>query len=329
MTATAAGSAAAIEADLAARFAASLARLLPGAAGSIGQAPIGLAVSGGADSLALLLLMQATRPGGYAVAAVDHGLRPEAAAECAAVADLCGERGVSCAVLRVTPAAGNVQAAARDARYAALAGWAAEHGLCAIATGHHADDQAETLLMRLNRGSGLAGLAGVRASGLVPGTALPLLRPLLGFRRQELAWLVAAHGLSPAADPSNSDRRFDRVRIRQAIGQADWLDAAALADSAAHLAQAAAALDWAGQREWAERVEPIDGSLRYRPQAPRAIRLVVASRAIAALGQPPRGGDVARLLDRLEAGGSGNVAGVLARATADGWLFSPEPPRSR
>ena len=81
MTATAAGSAAAADADLAARFAASLARLHPAAAG-----PVGLAVSGGADSLALLLLTEAVRPGGFAVATVDHGLRAEAAAECAAVA---------------------------------------------------------------------------------------------------------------------------------------------------------------------------------------------------------------------------------------------------
>jgi len=323
MTATAAGSAATAEAELAARFAASLARLQPASAG-----PIGLAVSGGADSLALLLLTQATRPGSFAVATVDHGLRAEAAAECAAVADLCHARAIPCTVLRVTPAAGNVQSAAREARYAALAGWAAEHGLSAIATGHHADDQAETLLMRLNRGSGLAGLAGIRASGLVPGTILPLLRPLLGFRRQELAGLVAAHGLRPAEDPSNGDRRFDRVRMRQAIGQADWLDPVAIAASGAHLEEAAAAMSWAAEREWAEQVEQADGALRYRPAAPRAIQLMVAARALAALGQTPRGGDVARLLDRLEAGGSGNVAGVLARATADGWLFNPEPPRS-
>lgn len=321
MTGTAAGSAATVEAGLAARFAASLNRLQPHAG------RIGLAVSGGADSLALLLLMQAARPGCFAVATVDHGLRAEAAAECSAVAGLCAARAIPCTVLRVTPALGNVQQAARDARYAALAGWAAEHGLRAIATGHHADDQAETLLMRLNRGSGLAGLAGVRAAGLVPGTALPLLRPLLGFRRGELAQLVAAHGLCPAKDPSNDDRRFDRVRMRQAIRQADWLDPCAIAASASHLEDAATALDWAAEREWAERVEQAAGGLRYRPAAPRAIRLAVATRAIAALGQAPRGGDVARLLARLESGGSGNVAGVLARATADGWLFSPEPPR--
>jgi tRNA(Ile)-lysidine synthase len=323
MTATAAGSAAAAEAGLAARFAVSLARLHPASAG-----PVGLAVSGGADSLALLLLMQAVRPGNFAVATVDHGLRAAAAAECGAVAEICHARAIPCTVLRVTPASGNVQAAARSARYAAMAGWAAEHSLTALATAHHADDQAETLLMRLNRGSGLSGLAGVRAAGLVPGATLPLLRPLLGFRRRELAEAVAAHGLHPANDPSNADSRFDRVRIRQALAHAEWLDPAALAASAAHLGEAAAALDWAAGREWDERVEQLDGALCYRPSAPRAIRLAVTGRAIASLGKVPRGGDVARLLDCLEAGGSGNVAGVLARGTADGWLFSPEPPRA-
>ncbi|KHL24404.1 hypothetical protein PK98_10115 [Croceibacterium mercuriale] len=323
MTATAAGSAAAAEAGLAARLAASLARLHPASAG-----PIGLAVSGGADSLALLLLMQAVRPGSFAVATVDHGLRAEAAAECAAVEEICSARAIPCAVLRVTPAPGNVQAAARAARYAALAGWAARHALAAIATAHHADDQAETLLMRLNRGSGLPGLAGVRAAGLVPGSTLPLLRPLLGFRRRELAEVVARHDLRPADDPSNADPRFDRVRVRQAIAAMEWLDPVAVAASAGHLGEAAAALDWAAAREWDERIEQLDGALRYRPLAPRAIRLAVATRVITSLGQTPRGGDVARLLDRLEAGGSGNVAGVLARSTTDGWLFSTEPPRA-
>ena len=182
--------------------------------------------------------------------------------------------------------------------------------------------------MRLNRGSGLAGLAGVRAAGLVPGTTLPLLRPLLGFRRGELARLVAANGLQAAHDPSNADPRFDRVRIRQALAHAPWLDPAAIAASAAHLEEAAQALDWAAEREWNERVDQRDGALRYRPLAPRAIRLAVIGRAIAQLGQTPRGGDVARLLDQLEAGGGGNVAGVLARDTMDGWLFSAEPPRA-
>jgi tRNA(Ile)-lysidine synthase len=92
-------------------------------------------------------------------------------------------------------------------------------GLDALATAHHADDQAETLLARLNRGSGVAGLAGVRARGIVPGTRLPLIRPLLGWRRADLGEVVAAAGLTPVQDPSNSDDRFDRARIRKALSR--------------------------------------------------------------------------------------------------------------
>ncbi|HTM19329.1 MAG TPA: tRNA lysidine(34) synthetase TilS, partial [Kofleriaceae bacterium] len=170
------------------RFAADLARLWPEGG------RLGLAVSGGPDSLALLLLAQAAIPGRFAVATVNHGLRPEAAGECAMVERVCGERGIPCVTLAVKTGAGNLQAAARAARYAALAEWAGREGLSAIATAHHADDQAETLLMRLNRASGLAGLAGVRARGVLPEGKLPLLRPLLRWRRAELAAVVTEAG---------------------------------------------------------------------------------------------------------------------------------------
>ncbi|MBO0750444.1 MAG: tRNA lysidine(34) synthetase TilS, partial [Porphyrobacter sp.] len=155
--------------DQAGRFAADLGRLWPEGG------RLGLAVSGGPDSLALLLLAHATLPGQFAVATVNHGLRPEAAAECAMVERVCAARGIPCTILQVKLAAGNIQAEARATRYAALGEWAQREGLAGLATAHHADDQAETLLMRLNRASGLGGLAGVRSRGVVPGTELPLL----------------------------------------------------------------------------------------------------------------------------------------------------------
>lgn len=306
---------------LTARFAHELARLWPEGG------RLGLAVSGGTDSLALLLLCQAAVPGRFEVATVDHGLRAESAAECAMVADLCKARGVICNVLATALQPGNIQAEARAARYAVLSDWAEARGLSAIATAHHADDQAETLLMRLNRGSGVAGLAGVRERGMVPGGTVALIRPLLRFRRAELAALLQRAGIAPVNDPSNADDRFDRVRIRKALAAADWLDPAALAASAAHLADADEALDWAARREWAARVEIADGTLRYRPQAPRAVVLRVVERALAHFGGTPRGQAVAGLVARLEAGEGGNVAGVLARADGDGWLFTAEPRR--
>ena len=114
MTATRARSPAAPEPDLVARFAEALSRLWPE------DGRLGLAVSGGPDSLALLLLAEATIPGRFEVATVDHGLRAASAEECAMVAQVCAERGIPCSTLAVTLASGNVQSEARKARYAAL-----------------------------------------------------------------------------------------------------------------------------------------------------------------------------------------------------------------
>lgn len=244
------------------------------------------------------------------------------------VAGLCAELGVPHATLRVDLAAGNLQAEARVARYAALADWMTQRGIAALATAHHADDQAETLLMRLNRSSGVAGLAGVRARGMVPGTTLALLRPLLGWRRHELAEIIAAAGSEVAHDPSNADERFDRVRLRKALATADWLEVSGIAASAAHLADADAALDWAASREWAECVERGPMGLTYRPRAPRAVALRVLARIVTELdGEAPRGSAVARLYDSLMARQPMAIGGLVARAMSDGWSFTKAPQR--
>lgn len=308
------------------RFAEALAALWP--AYRDDKAHLGLAVSGGPDSLAMLVLAQRALPGRIAAATVDHGLRAENADEAAMVSLVCADLGVPHAVLPVTLASGNVQAEARAARYAALAGWVSDAGLTALATAHHADDQAETLLLRLNRGSGVAGLAGVRARGLVPGTQLPMLRPLLGFRRAELAEVIAAAGIEAAQDPSNEDDRFDRARLRKALSGADWLDVPALAASAAHLADADAALDWAAQREWSECVTKAPMGLTYRPQAPRAVALRVIARIVSELDQEePRGSAVARVFDSLLARQPASIGNLVARATPEGWSFTKAPQR--
>ncbi|HEU0099352.1 MAG TPA: tRNA lysidine(34) synthetase TilS [Allosphingosinicella sp.] len=298
-----------------------------------GREPLALAVSGGPDSLALLLLAHAARPGRVSAATVDHGLRSASAGEASAVGRLCAEIGVPHAVLAATvEAAGEgLQSAARKARYAALAQWMDERGLRLLLTAHHCDDQAETLLMRLNRGSGVAGLAGVRAAGAVPGTAgrLRLCRPLLGWRRSELEALVDAAGIAPARDPSNADERFDRVRVRRRLAEAPWLDPRALARSAALLAEAEAALDWTAGPLFAARAELGEGTVTLRPHGlPSELlrRLVLRCLRQLAPEASPRGEALAAFVARLEAAGTATLSGIKATG-GETWHFERAPPR--
>ena len=292
------------------------------------NAPVGLAVSGGPDSLALLLLEVRAAPGPVMAATVDHGLRRESAAEAAAVAALCAAHGIAHTTLSLElPAGPAVQARARAARYAALGDWSEANGLKAIATGHHADDQAETLLMRLNRGAGVRGLAGMRAISIVPGRPdCALLRPLLGWRRSELFEIVADAGISPADDPSNRDARFERARLRSDLAGAPWLDLGALAASASHLADADAAIDWAADRSLATAEQDIT-ALQWAPaDTPRAVVLRVLERIIAQLdGGVPRGGDVARWYDQLAEGGIATLAGIRGDGRGAVWRFCKAP----
>lgn len=315
-------------ADLVARFREGLVALWPEAVDEK-SARLGVAVSGGPDSTALLLVAAAALPERVEAMTVDHGLRPESGREAEEVAALCSRLRVPHVSLGIEVGPGNVQAEARAGRYAAMASWIAERGLAALATAHHADDQAETLLMRLNRASGVAGLAGARARGQVPGTDIPLLRPLLGWRRVELGEIVATAGIAPAEDPSNTDDKYDRVRIRQALAGADWLDVAAIARSAEHIAEADAALDWMAALEWRSCVKKEPMGLGYRPQAPRAVVLRVIARIIRELdGAEPRGGAVVRVLDALIEGRPASIGNLVVRPNSGRWSFSKAPVRS-
>ncbi|MEW9854359.1 tRNA lysidine(34) synthetase TilS [Novosphingobium sp. M1R2S20] len=321
-------------AEALAQFQAALLAIWPegdlGSEGGEGTAGLrlGLAVSGGPDSTALLLLAASTLRGRVEAATVDHGLRPESADEAMFVAQLCADLGVPHATLPVQLEAGNLQDAARRARYAALADWAKLRNLDAIATGHHADDQAETLIMRLNRASGVAGLAGTRPRGNLPDSTLPLLRPLLGLRRNQLAEIVSQAEVVPVQDASNSDDRFDRARLRKVLAQADWLDVPAVAQSALHLADADAALTWSADLEYRARVKREPFGMIYRPYAPRAIALRVLARIIAELdGAEPRGSAVARLFDALVAGQPASIGALVVRPNAGGWSFARAPAR--
>lgn len=332
----------AVDAGLSARFTADLEALWP--AGERGG-PLGLAVSGGPDSVALLLLAHEALPGQIAVCSINHGLRPEAAGEVALVERIAGERGISFTPLNVMVAPGNVQAQAREARYTALAGWARDAQLGAVATAHHADDQAETLLMRLNRGSGLAGLAGVRAVSRIADSEVTLLRPLLGWRKAELASVVAAAGITPASDPANTNPDFDRARLRARLAEAgDWIDPVQLATSAAHLAESWQALNWYADLDWHEMVirdDTAPGGLGYTycANVPRVVAIETIMRIIAQLGGHATRAEAGRAWDRLWQGRNASIGGVLAQAGTERvekvgvmmrvWRFCPEPARNK
>lgn len=286
-----------------------------------------MAVSGGPDSLALLLLAATALPGRVGAATVDHRLRSESADEAAMVARLCAKMGVAHETLTVTVADGNVQLRAREARYAALGEWCARRRLAALATGHQLDDQAETLVMRLNRGSGLAGLAGVRARGTTPETDLIVLRPLLGWRRAELAQVVSAARLAAVQDPSNENERFDRVRVRKALGAADWLDPAMIARSAMLLGEAEAYIAQRIDAAFAERVTLAEGAARMTPGQSDFEATELATRILAYLGSPAPRSEVATLVARLRGCRNASLGGVLARVVEGEWVFAPEPSR--
>ena len=297
---------------------------------------LGLAVSGGPDSLALLLLAAAARPGGVEAATVDHALRPESAAEAAMVADVSERLGVPHTTLVIDwdePPASAVQEQARELRYGALARWMDAARLSVLAAGHHLDDQAETLLMRLARGSGIRGLGGMRPSARLPGAPdLTLVRPLLAWRRSELEALCAQAGLSPADDPSNRDDRFERVRIRTAMASAGWLDPDGLARSAANLAAADEAIEWAVEQAWRGLVERAGEELTYRPTGePGEIRRRIVARAVGELasegsGEELRGRELDRLLGELEGGRTATLRGVRCSGGAE-WRFARARPR--
>ena len=181
---------------------------------------LALAVSGGSDSMALAVLAHrwAQRRKGRCVALiVDHGLRTEAAAEARLVGRRLRALGIAYRILRWTaprPASG-IQAAARTARYDLLTGWCRRHGALHLLAAHQADDQAETVAMRLAHRSGEAGLAAMPLVAARDGVRL--VRPLLALHRNELRTLLAAQKIDWVDDPSNEDLRFERIRLRSKL----------------------------------------------------------------------------------------------------------------
>jgi len=212
---------------------------------------VGIAVSGGPDSTALLVLLDLWKRQSPAapvlyVLTVDHGLRPEAAREADTVLDLAARLGHPAEKLvwhhEGPPPTSDIQAEARAARYRLLVEAARRHRLDAVLLAHTRDDQAETLLMHLARGSGVAGLAGMPTERTVHGVRF--LRPLIEVAKVDLLAVLAEAGVPYIVDPSNASDHYTRVRFRKALpALADLgLTADRLAGTARRMARAEAAL---------------------------------------------------------------------------------------
>ncbi|WP_410217770.1 tRNA lysidine(34) synthetase TilS [Paracoccus sp. (in: a-proteobacteria)] len=287
---------------------------------------LGLAVSGGGDSVALMHIAAEWAQGRrLMVATVDHGLRPDSATEAQGVARAARALGLPHAVLlwRRDTEKGNLMAKARDARLRLLAGWALRNNLSAVALGHTEDDLAETLVMRLARGSGVDGLSAM--AEWRDAHDMRWLRPMLGTGRQALRdWLRLRH-IGWIDDPTNDNANYDRARARQAIAALE-LDAAALARSARHIAEARDALtDYAAllmsdaQVDRGSLVLP-RAVLRDAPSEIRRRILVAACRWITGADYPPRRAAMMHAHDAVMAG---------ARVTLDGAMISPVGGRLR
>jgi tRNA(Ile)-lysidine synthase len=286
---------------------------------------IGVAVSGGPDSVALLLLAVTAFSGRVEAATVDHRLRAASGHEAGFVAELCATLNVPHEILTLEGLArGNVSASAREARYDALDAWADRRDIAWLATAHHADDQLETMVMRLNRASGVAGLAGVRAR------RGRIVRPLLDWRHAELVEIVTCAGVIAIDDPSNRDDRYDRARLRKALAGADWLDPQAIVRSAAALDEADRALDWVILKFRSERLVDHADAWTYDavglPAELRRRALIDCLRVIDPTGRP-RGSTIERLLTALRSDAVGTIGRVRCSAREGVWRFTLAPPR--
>ena len=283
------------------------------------------AVSGGPDSLALLLLAQQILPGKLVAVTIDHQLRSDSANEAEVVAKICRDLGVSHIIL--TPdekIVGNLQSSARTARYALLERAADAENCQHIATAHHADDQLETLLMRLARGSGVDGLSGIRArNGRV-------VRPLLEFTKAELIDICSSGGIEAVNDPSNANIDFDRVAMRRwlASTQHPFPATRALRTTSA-LADASDALVWMTDTLAAQRIrQENDIIICKASDLPRELKRRLLIRCLRKMDSnlAPRGDAIDRLLTDLENAQASMIGNIKCLGGAD-WQFSKAPPR--
>ncbi|MFT5330625.1 MAG: tRNA(Ile)-lysidine synthase [Parasphingorhabdus sp.] len=304
------------------RFVEAFDRLVPGFASN--ERKLGLAVSGGPDSLALLLLACQAFPGRIAAATVDHGLRPAGRVEAEFVASLCNARGIPHQILRpVVPIRGSIQSVARRARYALLNDWMRERDIHWLATAHHADDQLETMIMRILRGSGIDGMSGIREK------RGNIIRPLLHFQKAELISYVASQGIEAVDDPSNRDQGFDRVRVRNALQDLEGFDTRLASQSASALGAAREAIEWMVARLVDEHVTTDDfGCSLSQTAFPHEIkrRLLLKCLHICDPALSPRGSQIDQTILALEKGETVTLGNILCRG-GEIWRFQPAPPR--
>lgn len=303
--------------------------LLPASGGRVG-----VAVSGGADSMALLYAL--AHKGCFEIDALtfDHGLRPESAVEAAQVgAWVAGWPGVRHHILRWDGDKPNaaIMEAARAARYAALCGWCDARGIASLCVAHHAGDQAETILFRLAKGSGLDGLGGMATRTAWPGYAVDIIRPFLDTGRDDIVSFCHDFGVPYVNDPSNVNEDYARPRLRKVMPllAAEGLSEKRLSRTALRLRRAREALDFYTAHLIAQSVrfeEPerarIDcAALRA---APEEIRLRLIRQVAARLA--PGGDGYGLRLDRLEEGVSDLLADPprVPRFTLGGLVFGLE-----
>lgn len=304
-----------------------------------GRARLGVAVSGGSDSTALLLLAASWAQAAgveLACATVDHGLRREAADEARMVARLCERLGVAHATLEWRPdRTGVSQAEAREARRGLLADWAHGGGLPAVALGHTADDRIETFLIRARAGSGWYGLAGPMPSAPSPAAGVRLVRPLLWARREMLRSVLRNAGVDWAEDPTNQNPRYERVRMRRMAAMMDPRAGEAILRSMDRLAHLRAAVMSAAAGALAdceadgERLRLEAG--RYRGLGAEArLRLLESLVAASRPGLPPPERDSLARVDDAVMGGQapGSTLGRLVIRLRKGAVeVSVAPPR--
>jgi tRNA(Ile)-lysidine synthase len=225
------------------------------------------------------------------------------------------------------PIEGSLQAAARAERYRLLGEWREAEHLDFIVTAHHADDQLETFLMRLNRSSGVSGLAGVRRQNG------HILRPLLGWRRAELLNVALNEDIPFIDDPSNGDQRFDRARLRHALKGQSFIDVECASKSASWLADADDALDWAVDQAIARWPDAKDPQYIYDDGYPPEIfrRIIIRRLALHDPNLKVRAASLDAVIAAMQSGKRAMVGSLLIDRVGKAstiWRISAAPRRN-